>query len=186
MVQGGRETDLLPIAQRIDVNNGVLALRGNVNEHGKLRYFKRFTDGSPDEADLITKTNELNHFIGDESQRYAFDRDNVIAIGYSNGANIAASLLFHLENSLKGAVLFHPMIPRRNIKLPNLSGINIFIGAGATDTMVFPSESMELKKVLEDAGAKVKLHHTDYGHELTESEVKAAVEWYAKHFHATS
>lgn len=178
---GGRETELLPVAQRADVNNGILAVRGNVNENGYSRYFKRFTDGSLDETDLIDKTNELNQFINEASHHHNFDRNNVIAIGYSNGANIASSLLFHHENALKGAILFHPLVPRRDIELPDLSGTNIFISTGATDSLVLPGESMELKKMLEGAGANVKFHITDFGHELVDSEVKAAVEWYEEH-----
>jgi len=180
---GGKETDLLPIAQRIEVRNAVLAARGNVNEEGKWRHFKRHSNGSVDVRDLTHRTKELNCFIDKASREHHFNRDHVIAIGYSNGANIAASLLLHHGNVLKGAVLFHPMVPIKREKLPDLTGTAIFISTGATDSIVLPGESIKLKKMLESAGANVNLHITDYGHELAESEVEAAAEWYAEHFH---
>ncbi len=71
--------------------------------------------------------------MDDAANKYQFDRHNIVVIGYSNGANIAASLLFHIQDTLKGAILHHPMVPRRGIQLPNLEGINIFIAAGVND-----------------------------------------------------
>src|SRR5699024_4520727 len=87
-------------------------------------------EGVFDEEDLIARTGELNDFLDDAAKEYSFDRSQIIALGYSNGANIAASLLFHYEDSLAGAILHHPMVPRRGIDLPNLSGRVVFIGAG--------------------------------------------------------
>jgi phospholipase/carboxylesterase len=112
--------------------------------------------------------------------KYEFARDNVIAIGYSNGANIAASLLFHYENALKGAILHHPMVPRRGIVLPNLEGKDVFIAAGTNDPICSPVESEELLAILEKANAKVALHWEHRGHQLTREEVEAAAQWYRK------
>lgn len=179
---GGNERDLLPIAQDIKINNGVLAVKGNVDEDGNARFFKRFTDGSPDITDMVERTDELNAFVNKAAQTHDFDRDNVIALGYSNGANIATSLLFHHEASLKGAILLHPFVPRKDIQLPDLTDVPIFISAGATDTLVLPGEAVQLKKMLEQAGADVKLYLTDAGHALVNSEIEAATEWYKAHF----
>ena len=91
------------------------------------RFFRRLAEGIFDEEDLIFRTKELNEFLDEAAKEYKFDRNNIVAIGYSNGANIAASLLFHYENALKGAVLHHPMVPRRGMQLANLAGKSVFI-----------------------------------------------------------
>ena len=82
-------------------------------------------------------------FLDEAAKENSFDRLNVIAIGYSNGANIAASLLFHYADALKGAILHHPMVPRRGIDLPDLAGIPVFIAAGKNDPMCPAKESEE-------------------------------------------
>lgn len=179
---GGTERDLLPLAELIDKEANVLSVRGNVLENGMPRFFRRLAEGVFDEEDLIARTEELYDFIKKAAQDYGFDADQVIAVGYSNGANIAGSLLFHYEDALKGAVLHHPMVPRRGIDLPDLSGKAVFIGAGTNDMMCPPEESEELKDLLEGAKAEVKLHWEDYGHQLTQPEVLAAAEWYRKAF----
>ena len=94
------------------------------------RFFRRLAEGIFDEEDLIFRTKELNEFLDEAAKEYKFDRNNIVAIGYSNGANIAASLLFHYENALKGAVLHHPMVPRRGMQLANLAGKSVFIPLG--------------------------------------------------------
>jgi phospholipase/carboxylesterase len=175
---GGNELDLLPIAGRIDDEANVLSVRGNVLENGMPRFFKRLAEGVFDEEDLIFRTKELNEFLDEAAEKYGFDRDNIVAIGYSNGANIAASLLFHYQKALKGAILHHPMVPRKGIDLPDLSGKSVFIAAGTNDPICSPVESAELQSLLEKAKAKVELHWENRGHQLTMEEVEAAVKWY--------
>lgn len=177
---GGTEQDLLPLAQEIDAESNVLSVRGNVLENGMPRYFRRLAEGVFDEEDLIFRTNELNEFLDEAAKKYDFDRNNVMAIGYSNGANIAASLLFHDQNALKGAILHHPMVPRRGIDLPDLSGKNVFIAAGSNDPICPAQESKDLYALLENAGANVWLHWENNGHQLTYGEVEAAGKWYQK------
>src|SRR5699024_7792726 len=94
---GGTEENLLPLAEKMDTQVGVLSVRGNVLENGMSRFFKRLSESVFDEEDLIKRTEELNEFLDGSSNEYRFDRNHVIAIGYSNGANIAASLLFHYQ-----------------------------------------------------------------------------------------
>ncbi|WHX41103.1 alpha/beta hydrolase [Mesobacillus sp. AQ2] len=178
---GGNELDLLPLAGMIDDEASVLSVRGNVLENGMPRFFKRLAEGVFDEEDLIFRTKELNEFLDEAAEKYDFDRNNVIAVGYSNGANIAASLLFHYENALKGAILHHPMVPRRGIELPDLTGTPVFIAAGTNDPICSPMESEQLKSLLEKAGADVKLHWENRGHQLTREEVEAAAQWYLGH-----
>jgi phospholipase/carboxylesterase len=177
---GGNELDLLPLAGMIDDEASVLSVRGNVLENGMPRFFRRLAEGVFDEEDLIFRTKELNEFLDEAAVNYDFDRDNIIAIGYSNGANIAASLLFHYENALKGAILHHPMVPRRGIDLPNLEGKHVFIAAGTNDPICPPVESEELQSLLVKANAKVVLHWERRGHQLTREEVEAAAQWYRK------
>jgi phospholipase/carboxylesterase len=175
---GGNELDLLPIAGRIDDEASILSVRGNVLENGMPRFFRRLAEGVLDEEDLIYRTNELNQFLDEAAEKYDFDRDNIIAIGYSNGANIAASLLFHYQHALQGAILHHPMVPRKGIELPDLSGVSVFIAAGTNDPICSPMESNELQSLLEKAHAQVELHWGNRGHQLTANEVDAAALWY--------
>lgn len=177
---GGNELDLLPITGRIDDEASVLSVRGNVLENGMPRFFQRLAEGVFDEEDLIFRTKELNEFLDEAAEEYSFDRNNIIAIGYSNGANIAASLLFHYKNALKGAILHHPMVPRKGIDLPDLSDKYVFIAAGTNDPICSPMESNELQSLLEKANANVELHWENKGHQLTIEEVEAAGQWYQK------
>ena len=177
---GGNELDLLPLAGRIDDEANILSVRGNVLENGMPRFFRRSAEGVFDEEDLIFRTKELNEFLDEAAEKYDFNRDNIIAIGYSNGANIAASLLFHYQNALKGAILHHPMVPRKGIELPDLSGKSVFIAAGKNDPICSPMESAKLQSLLEKANANVELHWENRGHQLTAQEVEAAAKWYRK------
>ena len=179
---GRTEQDLLPIAEQINPNANVLSVRGNILENGMPRFFKRLAEGVFDEEDLIFRTKELNEFLDEAAEKYEFDPNNILAIGYSNGANIAASLLFHFQDALKGAILHHPMVPRRGIDLPNLAGKSIFIAAGTNDPICPSKESKELKSLLENANANVQLHWEDKGHQLTMDEVIAAKKWYLSNY----
>ncbi|WP_419962521.1 alpha/beta hydrolase [Psychrobacillus sp. BM2] len=179
---GGNEHDLLSLANIVDHEASVLSVRGNVLENGMPRFFKRLAEGIFDEEDLIFRTNELNAFLDEASAEYKFDRQNIIAIGYSNGANIAASLLFHFKDALKGAILHHPMVPRRGITLPDLTGIQVFIAAGTNDPICPQRESVDLQQLLEDANASVGVQWVNTGHQLTMAEVEAAKEWYQQIF----
>jgi len=179
---GGTELDLLPLAGLIDDQASVLSVRGNVLENGMPRFFRRLAEGIFDEEDLVFRTNELNQFLDEAAIKYDFDRNNIVAIGYSNGANIAASLLFHYKDSIKGAILHHPMVPRRGLELPDLSGKSVFIAAGTNDPICSPLESGELESLLQKANADVEMHWESRGHSLTPTEVEAASSWYKKVF----
>lgn len=175
---GGNENDLLPLAEIIDKDANVLSVRGNVSENGMPRFFRRLAEGVFDEEDLIFRTNELNEFLDEAAEKYEFNRNNITAVGYSNGANIAASLMFHHKDALQTAILHHPMVPRRGIDLPNLEGKRAFIAAGTNDPICSPQESEELNEILANAGADVALHWENQGHQLTINEVNAATAWY--------
>ncbi|BBH23680.1 carboxylesterase [Paenibacillus baekrokdamisoli] len=179
---GGTERDLLPLAERIAPRSSVLSIRGNVLENGMPRFFRRLAEGIFDEEDLLFRTKELNDFLDKAAVDYGFDRQNLVAIGYSNGANIAGSLLFHHPHALKGAILHHPMVPRRGVALPDMTGLPCFIGAGKNDPICSPEETEELSTLLKQAGASVTVHWESYGHQLTQPEVEAAAQWYQQAF----
>ncbi|QQZ09088.1 alpha/beta hydrolase [Heyndrickxia vini] len=179
---GGNEHSLLQLAEMIDPEAPVLSVRGNVLEHGMPRFFKRLSEGVFDLEDLEFRTEELSNYLDEAAKEYNFDRQNIVAVGYSNGANIAASLLFYFEKALKGAILFHPMVPRRDLNIPSLKNTPIFIGAGTNDPLIPTSETEELKTILEDNEANVTLFWEHYGHQLTEAEVMNAVKWYRENF----
>lgn len=176
---GGNEEDLLPLAQLIDAEANVLSVRGNILENGMPRFFKRLQEGVFDEANLKEETKNLAEFLDEAAKEYGFDRKNVVALGYSNGANIAGSLLFLYQDALRGAMLHHPMVPLRGIELPDLSHVPVFIGAGENDPICSPEESIELKELLEKAGAEVAIDWGRNGHSLTQQELAAAAQWYA-------
>ncbi|OAB26447.1 carboxylesterase [Paenibacillus macquariensis subsp. defensor] len=179
---GGTEQDLVPIGEMISPSSSILSIRGNVLENGMPRFFRRLAEGVFDEVDLVNRTQEVYAFLDEASEKYGIDRRNMVAIGYSNGANIAGSLLFHYEDAFKGAILHHPMVPLRNKELPDLSGIPVFIGAGRNDMMCPAQESEDLQALLVGAGSDTDLHWENNGHQLSRTEIDAAGEWFGKHF----
>lgn len=179
---GGNEHDLVGLGKEIDAGANILSVRGNVLENGMPRFFKRLAEGVFDLEDLQLRTKELKSFIDEAAGNYEFDRNNVVAIGYSNGANIAGNLLFEYENVLKGAILHHPMVPRRGVELPDMPKTPVFIGAGKNDQMCPAAESEDLQDLLQGAGAEVELYWHAYGHQLTQDEVQAAKQWYQSKF----
>lgn len=179
---GGTEHDLLSLGQLLSPSSAVLSVRGNVLENGMPRFFRRLAEGVFDVEDLKFRTTELYDFIDEASETYGFNRNNVVAVGYSNGANIAGSLLFHYADALRGAVLHHPMVPLRGIALPDLMNVPIFISAGTNDPICSAAESEELQSLLQDAGASVTVHWESNGHRLTSSEVQRAAEWFQSTF----
>lgn len=179
---GGDENSLLALAEIIDVEASVLSVRGNVLENGMPRFFRRLAEGVFDMDDLKKRTAELKAFIDDAAEQYGFNRARVIAIGYSNGANIAANLLFNDSDALAGAILHHPMVPNRAAKLPAHNETPVFIAAGTNDPMCAPHEATDLEAILHAAGADVELTWENFGHQLTMSEVERAKAWYEVRF----
>lgn len=175
---GGNEEDLLLVAKAIDPEANVLSLRGDVLEYGLPRFYKRKSMDAFDFESLVEETHNIREFIDECSIKYKFDRYQTVAIGYSNGANIATSILFHYEKAFEKAILFHPMVPIRGVDLADLNLTKIFIGAGRSDQMMPAHEVAELTQILESANAEVEVFWTDYGHQLSKEEVAAAKVWY--------
>lgn len=178
---GGNEKDLLALAEMLSPDSSVLGIRGNVLENGMPRFFRRLAEGVFDEADLIFRTHEIKQFLDEAAAQYGFDADNLVAVGYSNGANIAGSLLFHYKDIFRSAVLLHPMVPLRNIALPALNGVSIFIGAGTNDPLITTGETQELEAIFKEAGADVTTHWGNQGHRLSAAEAEAARDWLKQH-----
>jgi phospholipase/carboxylesterase len=176
---GGDEKDLLPLADIIDPNANILSVRGQVLENGSNRFFRRLAMGVFDLEDLVFRTKRLKEFVDWAADHYHFDRNQVIAIGYSNGANIAASMLFHYKDALQRAMLFHPMVPIRK-ELPDLTGVGVFISAGENDSICPPQESQELFDLLVSANADTLLSWQPGGHRLSMEEIVEAKSWYEK------
>ncbi|WP_438496198.1 alpha/beta hydrolase [Paenibacillus sp. IHBB 3054] len=174
---GGNEQDLLPLAELLAPGASVLGIRGNVLENGMPRYFRRLAEGVFDEEDLIFRTHELKQFLDVAAAQYGFDADNLVAVGYSNGANIAGSLLFHYGNLFRSAVLLHPMVPLRGLAIPSLNGVSVFIGAGTNDPLIRAEETRDLEQLLQGAGAEVTSHWGNQGHRLSAAEAEAARDW---------
>ena len=175
---GGDEGDLLPLARALLPGAALLSPRGRVLEHGMPRFFRRLAEGVFDQEDLRRRTDELARFVGDAAARYAFDRAGVVAVGFSNGANIAASLLFRHPGALRGAVLFSPMLPFEPESLPDLAGGAVFVGAGTRDPIAPLAQAERLAALLAQAGADVTFHREEGGgHRLGEGEVDAARRW---------
>ena len=174
---GGDENDLIPLVQMFNPSAGILSVRGEVNEQGMNRFFKRLSPGVFDLEDLEKRTADLYAFLIEAGKNYDFDVNELIAIGYSNGANIAASLLMHKGAVIQGAVLMHPMVPRRDIESADLSNLKVLITAGKRDAICPELESKELDVILSNAGTNVQLTWFPGGHEICKPEIETIKEW---------
>ena len=146
------------------------------------RFFRRFSEGVFDLEDLKFRSKELADFVRNASVEYGFDVSSVVLVGYSNGANIAVSMLLLQSLLPAGAVLFRPMVPLIPEKLPNLNKIGIFVSAGTSDQIVSREETERLAKLLRNARAEVALNWENTTHALTEQELKKAASWLLQNF----
>lgn len=178
---GGNEHDLIELGRALNAGAGLLSPRGQVLENGMPRFFRRLREGVFDLDDLQRRTHELAAFVATASETYGFDAQRVVGVGYSNGANIAASLLLLCPEVLAGGVLFHAMVPIVPDTLPNLDGVPIFMGAGRFDPLIPTDQTDALAHMLEQAGAGVELHWEQSGHGLNQQEVTAAHTWMQRH-----
>jgi phospholipase/carboxylesterase/glyoxalase family protein len=174
---GGNENDLIPLAAALWPGAAVLSPRGKVLERGMPRFFRRLAEGVFDLDDLKLRTNELAEFVTRAAEHYRFDRSKVIAAGFSNGANIAASVLLLRPGVLRAAALFSPMVPLVPDAPPSLQGVDVFISAGQRDPLVAPENTQRLANLLQQYGANVSLRWTDGGHTLTPQDAEAAANW---------
>jgi phospholipase/carboxylesterase len=171
---GGNENDLIALGRQLSPGSALLSPRGDVSEHGMPRFFRRFAEGVFDLADVARRTHALADFIIAASKEHGFDRTSLTAIGYSNGANIAASLLLLRPESLARAVLLRPMVVLQPEALSDLTDKSIALISGRHDPIVPVDHPHRLAEMFRQAGAKVDLHWLDTGHQLTESDLRLA------------
>lgn len=174
---GGNEHDLVPLARQLAPRAAILSPRGKVLENGMPRFFRRLAEGVFDLEDLTRRTHELADFVAEASARYTFDPARVVAVGFSNGANIASSLLLLRPETLAGAVLFRGMVPIVPGKQPDLVGIRVLLSNGRRDPLVTIEEAERLRALLTSAGADVTLAWQSSGHDLTPADVPLARKW---------
>jgi phospholipase/carboxylesterase len=174
---GGDENDLLPLGRMLDERAALLSPRGKVLENGMPRFFRRLSMGVFDEEDLVNRTHELASFVEEAASEYGLDPKRLFAVGFSNGANIAASLLLLHPELLAGAVLLRAMTPFELETLPDLSGTPVYLAAGRSDQMIPPESTERLAELLREAGAEVTLDWQPGGHGIGRAEVEAARAW---------
>jgi predicted esterase len=175
---GGDENDLIPLALEIAPGFSILSVRGNVRENGMNRYFRRFSAGVFDLEDLVFRTNELADFV--ENAKRDYDLGKIYALGYSNGANIAAGILLLRPAVLAGAVLLRTTLPIEPARIPDLEGKPVFISSGEKDEMVPIDGARKLSSVLIKAGADVTHNWENVGHRLTAGEIPKIKRWLKK------
>ncbi|MEM6910336.1 MAG: VOC family protein [Verrucomicrobiota bacterium] len=173
---GGNENDLLPFVRQLDAQSAILSPRGKVLENGMPRFFRRLREGLFDEEDLIARTDELAAFLRQAAREYPVEGKR-LAIGYSNGANIAASLLLQQPDTLDGAILLRAMLPREVASLPDLSGKTVLLLTGESDSLIPRASSLRLLELLEEAGAEVAHHDLPTGHSLVPEDLTLSKTW---------
>ncbi len=179
---GGNENDLIPLAREVSQSAAILSPRGKVVENGMARFFRRFAEGVFDIEDLKLRTHELARFVKSASRSYNFDSRSVLALGYSNGANIAASLLLLHPEVLVGAILLRPMVPFILKGSPRLENERVLILAGSEDRIIPSQQSEKLRELLSNAGAAVELRWVEGGHQLQKEDVTLAHRWFKQNY----
>jgi phospholipase/carboxylesterase len=185
---GGDERDLVPLARQLAPQAALLSPRGKVLEGGvAARFFRRLAVGQLDIPDLIARTDELADFVTEAAGAYELDPDHIVALGFSNGANIAVSLLLRHAGLLRGAALLRAMLPYEPEQTPELVGTDVLVAAGGRDPYAPPEQAARLVAILRDAGARVSAHtEPGAGHELTANDLALTAHWVKQVFSAPS
>lgn len=176
---GGNEDDLIPLGETILPGAAILSPRGRISENGMPRFFRRFAEGVFDLDNLREETQALADFVKSSAERYGFDPAKVIAVGFSNGANIGSTLLFLRPEAVNEAVLIRTMVTLEDVQPSGLEGKRVFISSGRFDPIVPVENVAKLASLLEDGGADVTHHWVETGHNLTRGEIDAITDWLA-------
>jgi len=176
---GGTERALVSLGHELDPAASLLSPRGKVLEDGMPRFFRRLAEGVFDLDDLRKRTHELADFVISAAQHYEIDNRYIVAVGYSNGANIAASMLLLRPEVLSAGILFRAMVPLILEQQPDLSSKSVFISAGSFDPIVPTSQTKQLAELLQAAGADVTIRFLQSGHQLMPDDVDLARQWLA-------
>ncbi|TDR93281.1 alpha/beta hydrolase [Enterovirga rhinocerotis] len=172
---GGDETDLLPLGRMIAPRAALLSPRGKVLERGMPRFFRRISEGVFDEDDLTRRTNELAEFVGEAREAYGLPAP--VAVGFSNGANVAAALLLLRPGVLAGAALIRAVVPFREPPPADLAGTPVLVLSGAADPIVPAADSERLAALLTEDGAAVRHVTLPAGHGITREDVDLVRDW---------
>ena len=183
---GGDGDSLLQLGYTIAPGATLLSPTGRVLEGDSRRFFRRLREGVFDQEDLALRTRELGDFVRDAAVAYQLERHRIVAVGYSNGANIASSLMLRQPDVLAGAVLFRPMVPFTPEPAELLSGIPVLICAGERDPLLPPGDTERLAAIFRADDADVTVHVERSGHELAMGDVVAARDWLARNFTPSS
>ena len=176
---GGDENSLISIAENLDNDSSILALRGNVNENGLNRFFKRLGVGVLDFDNLKSETDNLNNFLNDFFVKNNLENVFVTLLGYSNGANMIGSLLLNKPNLLvQAAILLRPMLMVKDPININLNNLPVYVSSGKFDQLVKINESKELSELFTKSNAKIKSKIYNCGHELSYEELADIRLWY--------
>jgi phospholipase/carboxylesterase len=177
---GGDEHDLVGLGRRLAPGAALLSPRGKVLENGMPRFFRRLAVGQLDIPDLLVRTDELAEFIAGAATAYELDPHRVVALGFSNGANIAASLLLRHPGRLRAAGLLRAMLPYEPEQPPDLAGTDVLIAAGEGDPYSSPDQVRRLGEILSSAGARVTTNvEPGAGHGLTHNDLRGLAAWIA-------
>jgi len=177
---GGDENDLLELGRTLDGQAALLSPRGQVRERGANRWFRRLAEGVFDTQDLLARTDQLATFITSATAHYRLDASRLVAVGFSNGANIAATLLLRHPQLLRGAVLFAPMATLNDPPMVDLSGVGVFLAAGRADRIVPPEQAERLAEQFIERGAAVELRWHPGGHGIDRNIFAQATAWLSK------
>lgn len=172
---GGDENDLLPLGRMIAPGAALLSVRGQVLEHGMPRFFRRLAEGVFDQEDVVRRAQELADFV--EAARKAYGIAAPIALGYSNGANIAAAMMLLRPQTLAGGILLRAMVPLADPPAADLSGASVLVLSGQRDPIVPAENGARLAAMLTNAGADVERRVVPVGHELSQADVTLARQW---------
>jgi predicted esterase/catechol 2,3-dioxygenase-like lactoylglutathione lyase family enzyme len=174
---GGSENDLIGLAGRLFPGAAVMSPRGQVSENGQARFFKRLAPNRFDEADIIQRAGELSEFLSESVRRYGRDPHHLTALGYSNGANMAAAILLLHPEIFRAAILLRPMLPLQASVPHNLEGKPILILKGGSDTLIPAESTRRLEHILRQAGAQVTAIDINAGHGITAEDLEAIKTW---------
>jgi phospholipase/carboxylesterase len=175
---GGNENSLIHLGYEIDEHTNILSIRGNINENGMNRFFKRIAPGIFDTENLFFETTRLYDFIIDFLEEHNLSLENTIAIGYSNGANILGSLLYRYGGLFQGVVLMHPMIPLKDTDVSDQKQMPLLITAGTNDPLVEVGETKRLVSIFKNNNAKIKNGFYGEGHSVSSKEIFDIKQWY--------
>jgi phospholipase/carboxylesterase len=176
---GGDENDLVPLGNSLLPGAAILSPRGAVSEHGAPRFFKRLAEGVFDLDDLALRTQQMIRFVNGAVAKYELDASKLIAVGFSNGANIAASVMLTGPAVFSHAILFRAMVPFEPAHPAKLGGTPVLLSSGEWDPIATPEQARRLQSLLTAAGAVTTINFFNAGHELTRDDVSVAAKWIA-------